>query len=319
MEKNRAQFIDIAKGIAIFLVIWMHCIQYLHHESFENNLYAAVYSFHMPLFLIISGYLFYPSISRPTIGVIKKRAIRLLLPNMLWGGVLAIYLSNYSYSVVFTSFWFLNTLFIGSVLYLFFARMAGTIISTIFLTFAVLLIPGCEYIKFSIPFIGIGLCMKQYNVIERLSDCPILLLLSDLAVILLYVFLWNKSWYIYVTHSPSYVNPIQFEWIAFFARIIYGSIASIAILASLIYLEKRYNLRSNSIINYLSTNSLGLYVIHLFFLIIVSETVYSLIKEVIDSPAAINIVSFFIAVLMTAFIGILIRLFKRHYLLRHIC
>lgn len=235
------------------------------------------------------------------------------------GGVLAIYLSNYSYSVIFTSFWFLNTLFIGSILYLFFARMAGTIISTIFLTFAVLLIPGCEYIKFSIPFIGIGICMKQYNVIERLSDCSRLLLLSDMAAILMYVFLWNKNWYIYVTHSPSYVNPIQSEWIAFFARIIYGSFASVAILASLIYLEKRYNLRSNAIINYLSTNSLGLYVIHLFFLIIISETVYSIFESVINSSVAITFVSFCVAMLMIALIGILIRLFKRHKLLRYIC
>ena len=47
MKRNNA--IDIAKGIGIFLVIWAHTI---------CPIKAQVYIFHMPLFFLVSGYLF---------------------------------------------------------------------------------------------------------------------------------------------------------------------------------------------------------------------------------------------------------------------
>lgn len=52
MEAKRIEYIDFAKGIAILLVVVGHCywikeFQWLH---------LTIYSFHMPLFFIISGY-----------------------------------------------------------------------------------------------------------------------------------------------------------------------------------------------------------------------------------------------------------------------
>lgn len=46
---NRNNSIDIAKGIGIFLVIWAHTI---------CPISAQIYVFHMPLFFLVSGYLF---------------------------------------------------------------------------------------------------------------------------------------------------------------------------------------------------------------------------------------------------------------------
>lgn len=54
--KKRIEWIDICKGLAIILVI-------IGHSSLETgmafNLKSIIYSFHMPLFFILSGYLFY--------------------------------------------------------------------------------------------------------------------------------------------------------------------------------------------------------------------------------------------------------------------
>lgn len=62
--KQRNVYGDCTKGILIFLVILGHCIQYgsgatyLNKELFwENKIFQWVYSFHMPLFALISGYL----------------------------------------------------------------------------------------------------------------------------------------------------------------------------------------------------------------------------------------------------------------------
>lgn len=47
--KKRLKYIDIAKGISILLVILGHCLP-------ENNIFRQyIYTFHMPLFFIISG------------------------------------------------------------------------------------------------------------------------------------------------------------------------------------------------------------------------------------------------------------------------
>ncbi|MDO4744065.1 MAG: acyltransferase family protein, partial [Clostridia bacterium] len=62
-KMKRNNFIDIAKGVAIFLMLWGHCIQICVIGSgidfFENSVFKTIYSFHMPLFMLISGYLFY--------------------------------------------------------------------------------------------------------------------------------------------------------------------------------------------------------------------------------------------------------------------
>lgn len=62
---KRDIFYDIVKGIAIVLVVFGHCIQYGSGEHYENArlfmdewLYKLIYSFHMPLFALISGYFF---------------------------------------------------------------------------------------------------------------------------------------------------------------------------------------------------------------------------------------------------------------------
>ena len=64
MKKVKNQNIDILKGVAIFLVVFGHCIQYCsqgYFDFFENKVFIFIYTFHMPLFMLISGYLFYNS------------------------------------------------------------------------------------------------------------------------------------------------------------------------------------------------------------------------------------------------------------------
>ena len=67
MEKQaRIKYWDLLKGIAIFLVVWGHTIQYGGSGSifFDNKAFIFIYSFHMPLFLLISGYFLAKSAGR---------------------------------------------------------------------------------------------------------------------------------------------------------------------------------------------------------------------------------------------------------------
>lgn len=55
---NRNSTIDGLRGIAIMLVVIGHVIQYVFSpNTFDDNLlFRVIYSFHMPLFMFISGY-----------------------------------------------------------------------------------------------------------------------------------------------------------------------------------------------------------------------------------------------------------------------
>lgn len=62
---KRNDYIDFVKSVAIILVVIGHCIQCgsgsLYFEEqlyFDNILFRVIYSFHMPLFMLLSGFLF---------------------------------------------------------------------------------------------------------------------------------------------------------------------------------------------------------------------------------------------------------------------
>ncbi|QCT06822.1 acyltransferase family protein [Ruminococcus bovis] len=59
-EKPRIYLFDNVKCLAIILVVIGHAIDFLTHaganqNQFEKSLYVLIYSFHMPLFLFVSG------------------------------------------------------------------------------------------------------------------------------------------------------------------------------------------------------------------------------------------------------------------------
>ena len=70
-EQSRAEHLDIAKGIGITLVIFGHLSQS------SEMLRILVYSFHMPLFFLISGYL---NKENRTLKKLKKDAVSLIRP-----------------------------------------------------------------------------------------------------------------------------------------------------------------------------------------------------------------------------------------------
>lgn len=68
MGKQRIEFLDFAKGIGIFLVVFGHCL---------SSQVPFIYAFHMPVFFFISGYVF----TKKNIGdIIIDKFNRLYIP-----------------------------------------------------------------------------------------------------------------------------------------------------------------------------------------------------------------------------------------------
>lgn len=83
----RYREIDILKGLAMLLVMLGHSYLQVPFNSLEVSewsmwLHKSIYSFHMPLFFVVSGFLFYGSSDKDTGSVIKKKAIKLLIPYL---------------------------------------------------------------------------------------------------------------------------------------------------------------------------------------------------------------------------------------------
>lgn len=75
-EKNRIEWIDTMRGIAMIMVIYGH----IDGGSYVGKF---VYLFHVPAFFFLSGYLFNPSVSLGR--YFQKRICRLLVPFVLFG------------------------------------------------------------------------------------------------------------------------------------------------------------------------------------------------------------------------------------------
>ncbi len=84
---KRLIWIDNIKCFAILLVILGHLIQFIYYpKTFDDNhLFRYIYSFHMPLFMVVSGILVGLKPINNIISTIKKRAIQLLIPFFTWG------------------------------------------------------------------------------------------------------------------------------------------------------------------------------------------------------------------------------------------
>lgn len=91
-QMKRSGYPDLVKGIAIALTVIGHNIQfgtgggYYNQELyFYHPLFKAIYSFHMPLFMLLSGYLFAFSIEKYEPAEIMKNKINsLLVPIVTW-------------------------------------------------------------------------------------------------------------------------------------------------------------------------------------------------------------------------------------------
>lgn len=80
MDKKESFYWDLVKGLAIFLMLWGHCIQYCAQEAagyLTDIVFKTIYTFHMPLFMLVSGYLFSYSF--------RKRSMAELLPHRILG------------------------------------------------------------------------------------------------------------------------------------------------------------------------------------------------------------------------------------------
>lgn len=85
---KRNNYIDEFKGLLIFLVVLGHVLQELTPEGTNHRLFSCIYSFHMPCFMFLAGYLAYTTFSgnnlRELALGIADKSTTILLPYYTW-------------------------------------------------------------------------------------------------------------------------------------------------------------------------------------------------------------------------------------------
>ncbi len=88
---TRRRYVNLIKGTAIFLMFWSHCVECCANGDFFpflHPLFLLIYSFHMPLFMLVSGYLFFFSFRKRELKSLIIHRTQGMLQPILLGGVL---------------------------------------------------------------------------------------------------------------------------------------------------------------------------------------------------------------------------------------
>ena len=172
MDKKESFYWDLVKGAAVLLMLWGHCIQYCALDAvvyITDSAYQTIYAFHMPVFMLISGYLFYYSFRKRNMADLIEHRIR----GMLHPIVMATFLNNVLMLI-------LSYALSGRGDFLFGSLFAG-IANDLWFLWAVLY---CSVI--------VGVCCK---LTEKLSLQLLLLVLGIFVILLLPQ--WNMTLFMY--------------------------------------------------------------------------------------------------------------------------
>ena len=220
ITKSRNPFIDILKGVAVFLMLWGHCIQYCVAGSqidfFENNVFQFIYSFHMPLFMLVSGYLFFFSFS--------KRGLKELLVHRVQSFVQPIvFCSFFNYLVTtvlfaamrgkfgaafngdwlsnLSSLWFLWSVLAASIATAVVCKKAKRLPVQILLLAAMIpliaLFPNMNENIYMYPYFVLGFYFAQYK--DKLPSLLLKMKYISLPLFPILLCFYDKKHYIYTT------------------------------------------------------------------------------------------------------------------------
>lgn len=197
------------KLFAVFLMTWGHAV---HHLGLPEEDYYIVYnsgwmySFHMPLFMILSGFVSY-KIFEGTINI-RRRFEQLIVPCFVFYSLQAVIPDT-------NNLWYLKSLFvcyvIWSLIYKSVCKYGPIKTSFIFLIGCLLLFPFLIYtpivqtwkVDFMLPFFGIGI-LCHYK-IDFIRDNLNKITLISLAFFVVLLFFFNPNWIWYYSR-PQWID-----------------------------------------------------------------------------------------------------------------
>lgn len=130
--------LDYIKGILILLVVYGHCLYWLDGNRNSFNYFylpKIIYTFHMPLFIFLSGYFFSAKKNANIHSTVIEKFKRLIIPHLFFNFIMLIpifclwgtyghFITRFSNGIItissiyhyFTMFWFLWCVFLSCII-----------------------------------------------------------------------------------------------------------------------------------------------------------------------------------------------------------
>lgn len=282
---HRCLALDLVKGFAVFLVIVGHVVQFCTFKSTyaDNSLFNFIYSFHMPFFMLLSGYVFAytggKSNSKVS-SIISRRACQLLIPFFFWAVFKGLVVKGESLSFLMSviirpcrGLWFLWVLFfvvfaerISYVLskstkipYL--CSCFGMYVLLYFVCFYVTSAFALYQVFFHFLFYCTGIILYNFRFIDRINHSSIYTwTVSVFTLVLVFILLashyhHDPTHYGYIDNFPSQMRSI--------CTLIMSTSISIVLLLISFRVEQLFKY---TYLHYFGKASLGIYAIHFLLL-----------------------------------------------------
>lgn len=313
--KGRIAYLDNLKSFAILLVVLGHCIQTSFFEDYDNNLlFRYIYSFHMPLFMCVSGWLSYKTDIRLT--RILHRFMQLMIPYFAWGLISACVIGGFSWDLFLhpdrAGLWFLWALFFIyaiQVIVEFVSKKIGVkseilsaavamALSAIMIVLKIKLF-GFQFIAWYYLFFCMGYYGNKYRSILRIWSNKVQW--PFFVLFLISAYFWMRK------DPPTFMDAGS----GMIYNYIYKFVVAVIALISLFSLFRNYVNHRIRFMTTLGTYTLGIYAVHQPIMHLIADNLYPLSESPL--PSALYAAALFV-VLMAISVSLCILLSRNKYI-----
>lgn len=341
-SSKRLKYIDIARGIAMFLIVLGHAISATSGHAYP--IFRILYFINVPVFFVLSGYLFQIKEKESFFEFLKHKFLRIMLPYFFWALIFLVPYFIFGYDVANqfsrkSSFdiwqqignvfygngvnnalkqngplWFLPALFTMEVLFYYiisFAKKKKTeiivFIATLLIGFLCTLFAKSFYLPWGInSALTIG-CFFYFGYLLKKWQIFNQLKTKNIKVFVFIICVLLCGLAICL-NEPSSVGWQNYKYLNYFLTIIAG-ISS----ASAIFLISRW-INKNRIIECVGNNTMSILIFHKILIVIAQTKLGIISKLLMDSNMALELCFSIIASIIAIIVSIIIGSFLRKIL-----
>lgn len=228
-QTNKNYFVDNVKVLLIFLVVFGHLIErYIDTNDTLMGIYMFIYTFHMPLFIFISGFLS-KNIYKSKKILFKDLLVPYIVLNIIWYTLAYLYTGEYNLPIIYPGWtlWFLLSLFFWRISLKYLIRVKYILPISFILGIIVGLVPNGSILSFSrtiyfLPYFLLGYYCDS-NKLEKLNKINVwTALLGVIIFIVLCLYIADKNIldYRFLYGSYSYKELNMNIWIGMAYRVL---------------------------------------------------------------------------------------------------
>ncbi|MBQ3473894.1 acyltransferase family protein [Candidatus Saccharibacteria bacterium] len=336
-SSKRLHYVDIARGVAMFIIVLSHTIPATTPESYA--IYRFLFFINVPIFFVLSGFLFHVKENESFFQFLKTKSLRIMLPYFVWALVFLIPYLIFGNEIISLleqkdiwqrignvlygngvgdtlqqngPLWFLPALFTTEIIFYFvvyFVKSKKMEVVAFILTLLVGFLSTFFANKFYLPwglnsaltigsFFYFGYLLRKWEVLDRMKP--------KFSVCLFFICLILCGVAVYFNEIDNVVWA-DYEYRNYFLTILSGMTSALAIIQISKWIGK------NKVIEYVGVNTMSILIFHKVIVVIVRTKLGAFSGLLTDSDIALKLVlSLFVSVIVVAIcvvIGILIRRF----------